>query len=171
MHWKIELYFFAEIQFEPEFHSKWLIHRSGSNAHLRVLERFFFASSRVSHFLSWLLYQKKICKNSFYRLASSISPILLAMGKYAVVQYLIWNMTFSVTNIIMSNWIGAHTHKLEFTANFYVMCSILYTKKLIKSTGNKAKCKYSLYGVVHKWRHPILDNFWPPLPHRHTFYY
>ena len=32
------------------------------------------------------------------------------------------------------------------------------------------KSKFKL-GVVHKWRHIILDNFWPPPPpHRHVFY-
>ena len=25
-------------------------------------------------------------------------------------------------------------------------------------------------GFVHKWRHVILDTFWPPSPHRHAFY-
>ncbi len=26
-------------------------------------------------------------------------------------------------------------------------------------------------GVVHKWRHAIIDNFWHTLPHRQSFYY
>ena len=38
-------------------------------------------------------------------------------------------------------------------------------KKLFKNVGE------IIYGVVLKLHHTILDELWPPSPHRHAFYY